>query len=190
MRPPLPVCVCAQEGWDFEWRCRHCFRQYSAWQMCSCRKHRQPWWTTTSECHKPGCTFELQFCQILHARDCEIFPESGVWLCCGGRVRDGKGCIRSRVPYSWRPEFADVRLVDTFACPHPPSAKCECEARENWRTIERLAASYAVRAPLQAPLQARCVESRSERKRDLMNCNPPCERPLESDDHLPRCIWR
>jgi len=109
--------VCAQGVWDFEWRCRHCLRQYSAWQMCSCRKHSQPWWPTTSECRKQGCTNgELRFCQIMHRNECDIFPDDGIWLCCGGRARDGKGCVHPKLPTHWQPEFADVRLYDDFIC--------------------------------------------------------------------------
>jgi hypothetical protein len=267
--------VCAQGVWDFEWRCRHCLRQYSAWQMCSCRKHRQPWWTTTSECHKPGCTNgELCFCQIMHRNECDIFPDDGIWLCCGSRSRDGKGCMCPKLPTKWQPEFADVRLYDDFICScrttdtplccsvcpgHPPvpladedlpseEKKCEgptgcrhcrycpcgdncCEGRANEHEMQKLAATerkITLHAPrpictrLSSALDDVLNEERIERQRkgmdtaaDMiansaafartvsaaiskvsrrkcvrMNCKPPCERPLESDDHIPGCIWR
>lgn len=121
--------MCAQGGWDFEWRCRHCLRQYSEWQMCSCRKHIQPWWPEASECRKQGCTNgEVRFCKIMHRLECDIYPDGGIWLCCGSRSRDGKGCVCPKLPTRWEPEFADVQLYDNFICRCRPSDTPLCRS--------------------------------------------------------------
>ena len=73
--------------------------------------------------HKQGCTHEFRFCTMVHPRECDIFPDGGMWLCCGSRSRDGKEglCAPEAADTLAAREFADdVRLYrnpyDNFIC--------------------------------------------------------------------------
>ena len=117
-------------------------------------------------------------------------------------------CIRSCRTH-WQPEFADVRLYDDFicrcrtidtplcrsACPgHPPVPLADEDLPPEGKKCE---GPTGCRHCRYCPCGDNCCEGRAN-KHEIMKqaqvcadeLQPPCERPLELDDHIPSCIWR